>query len=270
MTENIELRKKICLLGDPAVGKTSLIRKYAYNEFSETYISTIGTEVTKKEVSVEYKENPKDSTNYDVSFAIWDIIGQKEYRALISRFYKNASGALMICDLTRDDTLNNLREWTSSLFGAIGKVPVIFVGNKYDLVDQNTFEPEELFEFSCRYGAPWITTSAKNGEHVEQAFLKLGELIVKNSIFLERMNSLIDVLDAIIVDFCEVNGGLEIGMPLFKEEFTKIPSANLKDPNKEVVVALIDALIKVTENNKGKEIADFQASRFNNWLKKVD
>ena len=271
MTENIELRKKICLLGDPAVGKTSLIRKYAFNEFSETYVSTIGTEVTKKEVAVDFKDsnNNNDSTKYEVSFAIWDIIGQKEYRALISRFYKNASGALMVCDLTREDTLHNLREWISSLFGAIGKVPVIFVGNKYDLVDQNTFEPEELFEFSCRYGAPWITTSAKDGENVEQAFLKLGELIVKNSVFLERMNSLIDVLDAIIVDFCEVNGGLEIGMPLFKEEFTKIPGANLKEPKIDVVKELINSLIKITESNKGKEIADFQYSRYNNWIKRI-
>lgn len=270
MEESISLRKKICLLGDPAVGKTSLIRKYVFNEFSERYISTIGTEVTKRDILIDYQENSHNSTRYEVDFAIWDIIGQKEYRALISRFYKNANGALMVCDLTRQETLDNLKEWSLSLFGAIGKVPVIFVGNKYDLVEPNEFDADELLEISCRYGAPWITTSAKSGDNVEHAFIKLGELIIKNSLYFERMNSIIDVLDAIIVDFCEVNGGLEVGMPLFKQEFTKIEGANLKKPNKDVVEELVGALVEITRNNKGKEIAEFQSSRFNNWLKKLN
>ena len=270
MADSIELRKKICLLGDPAVGKTSLIRKYVFNEFSETYIHTIGTEVTKKEVVVDFRDKSNVNTKYDVNFAIWDIIGQKEYRTLISRFYKNASGALLVCDLTRKDTLYNLTEWASALFGAIGKVPIIIVGNKFDLVDQNSFKSDDLFEFSCRYGASFIPTSAKNGQNVEQIFFRLGELMVKYSLFFEKMNSLMDVLDAIIVDFCEVNGGIEIGMPLFKEEFTKIPHASLKEPNKEIVDDLISALINVTKNNKGKEIADYQSARFNNWFQKVN
>jgi hypothetical protein len=84
------------------------------------------------------------------------------------------------------------------------------------------------------------------------------------------MNSIIDVLDAIIVDFCEVNGGLEVGMPLFKQEFTKIEGANLKEPNKDVVEELVGALVEITRNNKGKEIAEFQSHRFNNWLKKLN
>jgi small GTP-binding protein len=270
MTEKIELRKKICLLGDPAVGKTSLIRKYVYNQFSEVYISTIGTEVTKKEISVNFRNNSHGEKQYLISMAIWDIIGQKEYRSLISRFYKNANGALMVCDLTRYETLDNLKDWISSLFGAIGKVPVIFVGNKFDLVDHNEFNTDDLLDISGRYGAPWITTSAKAGENVELVFFKLGELMIKDSLHFEQMNSLIDVLDAMIVDFCEVNGGLEIGMPLFKEEFTKIPGANLREPNKETVQKLIEALIRITKDNKGREIAEYQNIRFSNWLKKVN
>lgn len=270
MLNNVFFRKKICLLGDPSVGKTSLIRKYVYNEFSENYLSTIGTEITKKNLEIDYQENSKTSQRYDMSLAIWDIIGQKEYRSLISRFYKNSSGALLICDLSREDTLYNLKQWISSLFGAIGKVPILFVGNKFDLVNHKDFEPDCLLDFSCRYGAPWITTSAKNGKNVEFAFFRLGELIIKNTLFFERMNSLIDVLDAIIVDFCEVNGGLEIGMPLFKEEFTKIPGASLKEPKRDVVDILINRLTRVTSCNMGREIANYQNSRFNNWLKRVN
>ena len=270
MTEMVELRKKVCLLGDPAVGKSSLIRKYVYNQFSEVYLSTIGTEVTKKEIAVNYKNNSNRIDKYEVSLAIWDIIGQKEYRSLISRFYKNANGALLVCDLTREETMVNLKNWITSLFGAIGKVPVIFVGNKYDLIDPKVFSTDDLLEISGRYGAPWITTSAKNGENVELAFIKLGELMIKESLHYEKMNSLIDVLDAMIVDFCEVNGGLEVGMPLFKEEFIKIPGANLKEPDMEVVQKLVKGLIKITRDKQGREIAEFQNSRFNNWLKKIN
>jgi small GTP-binding protein len=269
MTEMIELRKKVCLLGDPAVGKSSLIRKYVYNQFSDRYVSTIGTEVTKKEVGIEHQENSNGLKQYSVELAIWDIIGQKEYRALISRFYKNANGALIVCDLTREDTLDNLKDWISSLYGAIGKVPIVLVANKYDLINQNSFDINDLMEVSGLYGAPWITTSAKDGENVEHAFKNLAEQMIRDSLHFEKMNSLIDVLDAMIVDFCEVNGGLEIGMPLFKEEFTKLPGANLKEPDQPTVESLIEALTNITRSNKGKDIAEFQQQRFSNWLKKV-
>ncbi len=269
MDENNTLLKKVCMLGDPAVGKTSLIRKYVYNDFSSNYVSTIGTEVTKKDLLIDFEDPEFGKKQLNITLAIWDIIGQKEYRSLISRFYKNANGALIIFDLTRDDTIENVKDWTSSLFGAIGKIPVVFVGNKYDLVDKNKFSTDDLIELSVRYSAPWITTSAKEGENVEGAFIKLSELIIKNSLYFERMNSLIDVLDAIIVDFCEVFGGLEVGMPLFKEAFTEIPGANLKEPTKEVVDELIKVLTKVTEYKKNKESASAQYARYSNWLNKV-
>ncbi len=270
MAENVNLIKKICMLGDPAVGKTSLIRKYVFNEFSNTYVSTIGTEVSKKDLNIEINDTENDKTTYNLTLAIWDIIGQKEYRTLISRFYKNANGALIIFDLTRNDTMENIKEWTSSLFGAIGKVPVVFVGNKFDMVDKDNFNSDVLMELSMRYSAPWVTTSAMNGENVELAFKKLGEMIIKNSIYFDKMKSLIDVLDAIIVDFCEVFGGLEIGMPLFKEAFIEIPGANLKEPTKEAVEELIKVLNQVTERQKGKDVAEAQFYRYSNWLKKIN
>ena len=270
MAEVVELIKKVCMLGDPAVGKTSLIRKYVFNQFNETYVSTIGTEVSKKELAIELDDPENGRKKYNVTLAIWDIIGQKEYRSLISRFFKNANGALIVFDLTRDDTLENIKDWTSSLFSAIGKVPVVFVGNKFDLVDKENFNTDSLMELSMRYSAPWVTTSAKEGENVEVAFQKLGEMIIKNSIYFEKMNSLIDVLDAIIVDFCEVFGGLEVGMPLFKEAFTEIPGANLKEPKRDVVEELIKVLTHITEHQKGKDAAEAQFLRYSNWLRKVN
>lgn len=272
-SENIKVRHKICLLGDPYVGKTSLIRKYVYNEFYEGYLSTIGIEVTKKDLTLEIEDNNNNGNknlNYDFGMTIWDIIGQKEFRVLISKFYKNASGALIISDLTREDTIQEIESWTSSIFTQIGKIPVIFVGNKTDLINPKTFDSEPLAELSTRYGAPWVLTSAKNGENVENVFIMLAKLIIQNSIYFKNMTSLIDVLDAIIVDFCEVNDGLEYGMPLFREEFKKIPGSSLKEPSREVIEIAIDRLTAITGSKKGKEIAELQHNRFKRWLSKLN
>lgn len=269
MAENIILRKKICLLGDPAVGKSSLIKKYVLDEFSDEYISTIGTEVVKKEVLIDFKDDKYGENKYQLTLAIWDIIGQMEYRSLISRFFKNAHGALMISDLTRRDTLENLKEWTTSLFATIGKIPLVFVGNKFDIVEDNKFNPDDLLEISGRYGAPWLTTSAKSGVNVDLAFTKLAELMIKNELHFQNMNTLTDVLDAIIVDFCEVHGGLESGMPIFKEVFSNIPEADLNQPRQEVIEELITGLAHITHDKKGKDISDSQQARYMSWLGKV-
>jgi Ras-related protein Rab-6A len=272
-TEIVKVRHKICLLGDPYVGKTSLIRKYVYNKFYEGYLSTIGIEVTKKDLTLEIEDNMNNGNknlNYDFCMTIWDIIGQKEFRVLISKFYKNASGALIISDLTREDTIQEIESWTSSIFNQIGKIPVIFVGNKIDLIDPKSFEPERLSELSTRYGAPWVLTSAKNGENVENVFIMLAKLIIQNSIYFKNMTSLIDVLDAIIVDFCEINDGLEVGMPLFREEFKKIPGSSLKTPTVKVIETAIDRLTAITRSKKGKEIADLQHNRFKRWLDRLN
>jgi len=208
--------------------------------------------------------------NYDFGMTIWDIIGQKEFRVLISKFYKNASGALIISDLTRADTIQEIESWASSIFTQIGKIPVIFVGNKIDLIDPKSFDSEPLVELSTRYGAPWVLTSAKKGENVENVFIMLAKLIIQNSIYFKNMNSLIDVLDAIIVDFCEVNDGLEIGMPLFRDEFKRIPGSTLKEPTREVIETVIDRLTGITQSKKGKEVAELQHNRFKRWLGKLN
>lgn len=170
-----ELNKKVILLGDGAVGKTSLIRKFVDDQFDDNYIFTIGTKVTKKVVTVE---------NTMVNLMIWDILGQTDFHRTQSEAFKGASGVLLVADITRTETLKNLVDyWIPQFKKAAGKVPVIFLANKSDLTDQYKFTEEEFKEFSekcvgANEEAIYYMTSAKTGVNVEDAFKSLAESLV--------------------------------------------------------------------------------------------
>lgn len=163
-----EVIKKLCLLGDPAVGKTSLIRKYIHNVFDDTYITTIGTKVTKKEILLPGAS--PDGRDMLMTMLMWDILGQREHSKLHAIFYQGAEGAMVACDITRMDTVRNLRIWIESFRAVVGPMPIILLINKTDLLDPETFDKTEIEKISKDYGASYLFTSAKDGKNVELAF----------------------------------------------------------------------------------------------------
>ena len=165
-----ELAKKICLLGDGAVGKTSLIRKFVFDNFDDKYIQTIGAKVTKK--TLEF--TPEDGVPTKLSLMIYDILGQKDFIKLHKAYYLGTHGALVVCDSSRPDTLTSLDVWKESLFDAVGKVPLVFLGNKVDLIDDRTQIMEQLGQHAMPMSSEFFLTSAKTGENVEEAFNALG------------------------------------------------------------------------------------------------
>lgn len=178
MTEVREVIKKICLLGDPAVGKTSLIRRYVFDMFDDKYITTIGTKVTKKTVMVTGVVHP--GTDIKITLLIWDILGQREYQRLHPVYYQGAEGALIVCDSTRKETIGNLATWVTSFKNVVGNVPVVFLMNKSDLVDQEKFDRTEIDGLSKQHTATYLPTSAKTGLNVEKAFLTVSEALARN------------------------------------------------------------------------------------------
>jgi len=190
MSDKIRVKGKICLLGDLAVGKTSLIRRYVLDTFDDKYITTIGTKVTKKRLNIEVPDKQKE---VDLTLLIWDIMGQYQERlpTTISQFdryvpqqnyFYNAKGAIIVCDLTRKSTFKNIKIWTSSLFEITGTIPIIVVGNKVDLEDKYEIEKEDIETLSMDYNAISFLTSAKTGQNVEKMFYNLGELLIKAAI----------------------------------------------------------------------------------------
>jgi small GTP-binding protein len=158
------LQKKVCLLGDFAVGKTSLVHRFVEGTFSDKYLSTIGAKVSRKLVSVQGRM---------ISMLIWDLVGGEATR-LMRNYYRGASGAILVCDLTRNETFDVLIRYAESFREVNPKSPIIIVGNKVDLITERAVDDSRLAHLASKFRTDWYTTSAKTGEHVEELFLALG------------------------------------------------------------------------------------------------
>ena len=174
--------QKIILLGDGAVGKTSLVRKFVHNEFSEDYLFTIGVNVSDKDLSIK-----TDKGEIQVKMMIWDILGQKDFHRTQSESFVGTAGALLIADITRKETLDNLEKyWIPQYEKVAGKVPMIIMANKTDLKSKAQFAEKDIIDFIARYNKDdghtpiHFMTSAKTGKDVETAFKSLAISIAKS------------------------------------------------------------------------------------------
>ncbi len=176
MPEMKYFRRKICLLGDGGVGKTSLIRRFVEDVFNDKYVTTLGTKVTMKELNIK---SPQNEQPLKMTLMIWDIMGQKELKRLLISFYKGAKGALIVADITRKETLESINDWIQSLHNCVGKVPVLFLLNKSDLMDQTRMKQDEIMNLAKKHGTSFLFTSAKTGKNVDKAFMRLSEMLLQ-------------------------------------------------------------------------------------------
>ncbi len=162
---------KIPLLGDMAVGKTSLRKKYLGEGFNTKYMVTIGADFSVKSVLIDDRE---------VRLQIWDLAGQQQFATVRSLYYNGSSGAILVYDVTNPHSYENIPLWTKELLqnNDNKKIPLMLIGNKIDLRDTvrtttvSKEEGEQLAEklrkeFNIVY---FFETSAKTGEGVNEAF----------------------------------------------------------------------------------------------------
>ncbi len=177
MTETKHLKSKVCLVGEKAVGKTSLIRRYVLNMFDDHYITTIGTKVSKKEVRVF---QPEKDRLVDVDITIWDIMGEKGFRELLKdAYFYGANGVLAVADITRRSTLDELDDWIDGVEQVVGKVPALIAVNKSDLTVDAQFGEKDVAQVAKAFDCEYLMTSAKTGENVEEAFRRMGALVAE-------------------------------------------------------------------------------------------
>ncbi len=170
------MKVKVCLVGEAAVGKTSLIRRFVLDNFDDKYIQTLGTKVSKRELSVAGDA----SGDMKIDMTIWDIMGQKGFRELLKEaYFYGAKGILAVCDATRRKTLDDLDDWIEGVYSVTGKIPIEFLANKVDLKDQVQVSEDDMVQAAKAYDSPFHFTSAKTGANVELAFQSLAERIAK-------------------------------------------------------------------------------------------
>ena len=175
-TANYDLMKKVCLLGDPGVGKTSLIRRFVTDLFDDGYISTIGAKITKKTITIEL---PGRDVHVNLILMIWDLAGQKEYKSFHEMHMKGMEGVMAVADLTRKNASDSLKG-ALQMADRIGvDVPMVFILNKADLAEPSDADLKDIRTIASEKSIPVLATSAKTGLNVELAFQRLGGKMVE-------------------------------------------------------------------------------------------
>jgi small GTP-binding protein len=289
----MKIKKKIVLLGDNAVGKTSLIRRYVFNQFKDSYVATIGSKVSKKQCTIK---RPHHSV--DLTFVIWDIIGREGYHGLHARTFAGINGAILVADLTREETLDNLeRYWIPLLLKVVDNVPLVFACNKSDLEGDYEFEPKDIVEIAERYNwsienilprglATNYCTSAKTGSNVDNTFESLGHLLISNTeshdFIKELYESLvalgihrstdkttaIGALDSIIVDFCEGFSDSRTSMLILRQEIAR-SGLDINNPTRKGILKVVEYLAEAENEYLDEDTVLENLVRRKGWGRKV-
>ena len=180
MPDTLSLKAKVCLLGEPRVGKTSLIRKFVLNEFDERYLTTVGTNISKKSVQLSI---PQAGVLVDLDLVIWDIMGQREYRDLLTdRYFEGAQGLLAVADVTQKESLDAMYDWIDRADRIASQIPVVLAVNKADLVASTEEAERAARALANAFNGDFLMTSAKTGANVEKAFTRLATMIAARQI----------------------------------------------------------------------------------------
>lgn len=269
-------KKKVLILGDGGVGKTSLIRRFVVDKFSDEYITTIGTKTTKKDVKLDIR-----GQEWNVSLMVWDVLGQKGYSEVQTSAFEGAKGVILVYDVSRPETRGSLVDyWIPRVWKVIGRLPLVVFANKIDLATDETAEQIQLKMMGELYQCPTYATSAKTGVGVEDAFRALAnELIVANEhssgpalqvlVAGDVDDTLVAVADRVIMDFCKEFGDMESAMPIVKHQFTKA-GLDVKGPTKDALLRVVELLAEVESGFKPADVVSNNRTRRAGWIRKAN
>ena len=170
---------KILLLGDSEVGKSCFLMRYADNVFVENYITTIGLDYKLKYVQLENGEK--------IKVQLWDTAGQDRYRTIAKNYYKGSHGILLLYDVTKINSFENIREWIQNIKEEVYEKAIIFlIGNKIDKTGERKITTEQGKNLAAEYNMPFFEASAKSGENVDEVFKALYKKISEVYIDIQR------------------------------------------------------------------------------------
>jgi small GTP-binding protein len=169
---------KIMVIGDIAVGKTSLIRRYVENIFKEEYMSTIGVEFLQKKVLIDNK--------YPVTLVLWDVAGHSKFATFKSTYYSGSDFIIIVFDITKQRSYRSIERWLSEAQRILGnKIPFVIVGNKADLENERQITNYDDYK-EVPTVVEIVETSAKTGKNVDWMFEKMARFLLKEKGFIQR------------------------------------------------------------------------------------
>lgn len=165
---------KIVLIGNVSVGKSSIIKRFIHNEFNEKYTCTIGTESFNKTLLI--------GENKNVNLRIWDTCGQEKFRTVTRQYYRDAQAILIVFDLTKKQTFDDLNSWYEEAINYINNTNCLFflLGNKSDKKDSIVVENDEIKNFirKNRKIKKYFEVSALDGHNIDLSFDKISQYLV--------------------------------------------------------------------------------------------
>jgi len=167
---------KVVVVGDGAVGKTTLIRRYCEAKFHASRVATIGVDFYTQQVQL-----PRAGTGARsrVKLSIWDMAGQDQFEIVRTGFYRGSRAAALVYDVTSMASLGNLKRWRDEILHVLPRQPFVVIGNKVDL--ERTVSLELGQRAAAYFDAPYVETSALTGEGVADLFETLAALAAKVS-----------------------------------------------------------------------------------------
>ena len=163
---------KLVLIGDTGVGKSCLLLRFADNQFTESYISTIGVDFRFKTVQVDGKT---------IKLQIWDTAGQERFRTITSAYYRGADGVVMVYDITHRESFDHVSEWLAEVNKhASEDCCKLIIGNKSDAPGR-AVSTDEARQKAEELQVPFLETSAKSALNVEEAFLTLASELLRRA-----------------------------------------------------------------------------------------
>ena len=177
--ENYEILIKLVILGDVSVGKSNFLYRFVDGEFNPIHVATVG---------FDFKSRVWEIPNLKkkVKFQIWDTAGQEKYMSINKNLFQRVQGIILMYDITREDTFNNLSKWMEHIKENANGIPLILIGNKSDLNNERKVNEEDGKAFAKNNKIIFLEASAKIGTNVEESFMKLSELIIENQNYIDN------------------------------------------------------------------------------------
>lgn len=164
---------KVVLLGEGCVGKTSLVLRYCQNTFNDKHLTTLQASFLKKRMNIQGKR---------VDLNIWDTAGQERFHALGPIYYRDSQGAILVYDITDEDSFKKVKDWVKELRKIVGQdICLCICGNKADMEKQRNVDHEAAVKYADSVGANHFNTSAKMNRGIDEMFLDLSKRMLSSA-----------------------------------------------------------------------------------------